>query len=183
MIQRVLTLGVAVFLVLAVPMSVVAQSAVLPIFEILDSQGDSIGPVAGFDPEYDFPIVRFVDSDVGVPVMLRVFGKRWLRAYVRDTYFDAANCSGNAYHYGLATQGLNDLFGYLHTVARSPSGGNQMIFRSDARDSPSTTSFASRFDSGTNTCVTATGSVPARPATFVFDLDSEYPPDYVLAPL
>jgi|GEM_PF-5881389 len=143
-----------------------------------DNNGNPIGPVVYMDPPQMIPVVRIEDTNVNVPVFLKVFSDTLLDGTMATTYFSGTECSGPAYHnasFSVNEHGVAALYGYIHSVA--VFGGAQTLFRTNESTSPSSSSYNSTY-SVSSGCTNTSGMISARTATNVVNLDAMFPPPY-----
>lgn len=163
---------------LAAP-AIQAQQGVLPYAVIRDSNMNVIGPVVG-TVGADGPIIRIKNS--GIPIFLEVVNDSQVLAIAETTYFENADCSGNAYHNGLfaeATDGFAALTGFAYSVARI--SGEQHLFRSAVGVTTADVNYESRFRSSLDGCDNISAMLNVgQDASSVLNLDNTYPPPYVM---
>lgn len=151
----------------------------VPGMVVNDNNGNPIGPVVFFDAGVGKPIVRFEDTNVNVPVFLEIASDTQIEAQMSSTFFQLADCDGDAYHnsaFGLNEDGVQALYGYAYSVAIKNAA--QRLFRTNVNDAPSlSTSYNSTF-SANNGCQNQNGTIDARTATEVVNLDAMFPPPY-----
>lgn len=175
------TVRVLALVLLAFQASVAGAQTIgrFPGMVVNDNNGNPIGPVVYMDPGQMIPVVRIEDSNVNVPAFLKVFSDTQLDGTMGTTYFSSADCVGTAYHnaaFSVNDHGVAALYGYIYSVAIS--GGAQHLYRTDETATPGgSTSYNSTY-AVSGGCTNSSGTISARTAVDVVNLDSMFPPPY-----